>query len=113
MACEQTAGGATAVTMRDAHREWEDFLQHGRLGAAPDDRAMRHGAGPVPGARRAGPGPELTELVAATPTEKLERAAIAVYGSRKAVNSLTGSLPLLRRALLRAFTAEGPRGNRS
>ncbi|WP_433446497.1 DUF2000 domain-containing protein [Streptomyces sp. CA-142005] len=40
---------------------------------------------------------ELTELVAATPTEKLERAAIAVYGTRKAVNSLTGrSLPLLR-----------------
>lgn len=39
---------------------------------------------------------ELTELVAALPTEKLERAAIAVYGTRKTVNSLTGSLPLLR-----------------
>lgn len=39
---------------------------------------------------------ELTELVASTPTEKLERAAIALYGTRKAVDRLTGSLPLLR-----------------
>ncbi|MEU3985098.1 DUF2000 domain-containing protein [Streptomyces sp. NPDC026672] len=39
---------------------------------------------------------ELTSLVAGTPTEKLQPAAIAVHGTRKAVNSLTGSLPLLR-----------------
>jgi hypothetical protein len=39
---------------------------------------------------------ELTALIVGTPTEKLQPAAVAVYGTRKTVNSLTGSLPLLR-----------------
>ncbi|MFK0160382.1 DUF2000 domain-containing protein [Streptomyces sp. NPDC090493] len=39
---------------------------------------------------------ELTALVARTKTENLTCAALAIFGPKKAVNRLTGSLPLLR-----------------